>query len=111
MHGWNDNDETLLRLLTRKRQLLTSKESLTEWCRTIGFEPAAHHKLIIDALEAVASGELRKLMIFMPPGSAKSTYASTLFPPWFLAQHHRKSILAASHSGELAERFGRRAAT
>jgi hypothetical protein len=98
-----------MRLLTRKRQLLTSKQSLTEWCRTIGFEPAAHHRLIIEHLEALARGEIRKLMIFMPPGSAKSTYASTLFPPWFLAQHPKRSILAASHSGELAERFGRRA--
>lgn len=105
---WSEDDEVLLRLLTRKRQLLTSKDSLTEWCRTVGFEPARHHKLIIDVLEKVARGELHKVMIQMPPGSAKSTYASTLFPPWYLAQHPKKSVLAASHSGELAERFGRR---
>ena len=98
----------MLRLLTRKRQLLTSRDSLTEWCRTVGFEPAAHHRLIIEVLEAVARGQLTKVMIAMPPGSAKSTYASTLFPPWYLAQHPKKSVLAASHSGELAERFGRR---
>ena len=94
--------------MTRKRQLLTSKASLTEWCKTVGFEPAAHHQLIIELLTRVALGEQRKVMIWMPPGSAKSTYASTLFPPWYLAQHPKKSILAASHSGELAERFGRR---
>jgi hypothetical protein len=99
----------MLRLLTRKRQLLTSKTSLAEWCRTVGFEPARHHMLIIDLLERVARGELSKVMIQMPPGSAKSTYSSTLFPPWYLAQHPLKSVLAASHSGELAERFGRRA--
>jgi hypothetical protein len=47
-------------------------------------------------------------MITMPPGSAKSTYASVLFPPWYLAHHPHHSILAASHSEELAERWGRR---
>jgi hypothetical protein len=43
----------------------------------------------------------------MPPGSAKSTYASVLFPPWLLANTNC-SILAASHTTELAEKWGRR---
>lgn len=47
-------------------------------------------------------------MVFMPPGSAKSTYASVLFPPWILAQNPKLTIIAASHTVELAERFGRR---
>ena len=37
-----------------------------------------------------------------------STYGSVLFPPWYLANNPRHSILAASHSMELAERWGRR---
>ena len=44
----------------------------------------------------------------MPPGSAKSTYVSALFPPWALAQDPTQSIIAASHTAELAERWGRR---
>ncbi len=47
-------------------------------------------------------------MVFMPPGSAKSTYGSVLFPPWYLARHPTHSILAASHTVELAEKWGRR---
>lgn len=43
----------------------------------------------------------------MPPGSAKSTYASVLFPPW-LMQSWRANVLAASHTTELAEKWGRR---
>ena len=49
-----------------------------------------------------------RLLVLMPPGSAKSTYVSTLFPPWYLARHADHAILAASHTMELAERFGRR---
>lgn len=47
-------------------------------------------------------------MVFMPPGSAKSTYTSILFPAWFLAQADAGNVIAASHSTELAERFGRK---
>lgn len=43
----------------------------------------------------------------MPPGSAKSTYASVLFPPWLMAQGSW-NVLAASHTTELAEKWGRR---
>jgi predicted phage terminase large subunit-like protein len=49
-----------------------------------------------------------RLMVFMPPGSAKSTYCSILFPAWFLGQEGGGNVLAASHSTELAERFGRK---
>ena len=44
-------------------------------------------------------------MVFMPPGSAKSTYASILFPPWAMARNPKWSVLGASHSEDLAERF------
>ncbi|MGK3946856.1 terminase, partial [Streptomyces caeruleatus] len=44
----------------------------------------------------------------MPPGSAKSTYTSVEFPAWFLGRNPKLSVIAASHTKELAERFGRR---
>jgi hypothetical protein len=86
----------------------TIRQSLTEWCRLCGFEPAAHHRIIIEELEAVARGDCDRLAIFLPPGSAKSTYASVLFPPWLLATSPESAIIAASHTQELAERWGRK---
>lgn len=47
-------------------------------------------------------------MVFMPPGSAKSTYASDLFPAWYLAQGDDRSIIAASNTADLAQSFSRR---
>lgn len=44
----------------------------------------------------------------MPPGAAKSTYASILYAPWHFAQHSDHSVIAASHTAELAEKWGRR---
>ncbi len=91
-------------LLTRRR----ARASLIEFARLCGFEPAAHHRLLIEKLEAVARDDIDRLMVFMPPGSAKSTYCSVLFPPWYLAQHPDHALIAASHTQELAERWGRR---
>lgn len=47
-------------------------------------------------------------MILMPPGSAKSTYASVLFPAWWFTQHPQSSIITAAHSSNLASHFSRR---
>lgn len=63
---------------------------------------------MIERLEAIARGDIDRLALFLPPGSAKSTYASVLFPPWFLARDPSRSIIAASHTVELAERWGRK---
>ena len=86
---------------------LEARSSFKKWAQLCGFEPAVHHQLVIDELERVVRGETKQLMILMPPGAAKSTYTSKLFPPWFLAQRPNLTILACSHSGELATSFGR----
>lgn len=95
-------------LALRRLRSLTVRENLTEWCRFAGFEPARHHKMLIEALEAVESGDIHRLAVFMPPGSAKSTYASILFPPWLMQRQPKANLLAASHTTELAEKWGRR---
>ena len=58
----------------------TVRNDLTDWANAAlepsGQTPAAHHHLIIAELERVASGATDRLMLLLPPGSAKSTYAS-----------------------------------
>ncbi|MEJ0016763.1 MAG: phage terminase large subunit [Acetobacteraceae bacterium] len=46
-------------------------------------------------------------MVLMPPGSAKSTYASLLFPAWWFTQHPASAVIATSYTTNLAEHFGR----
>lgn len=89
-----------------KRRAL--RGSLTEFARHCGFEPARHHNYLISRLEAVARGEIKRLIIFMPPGSAKSTYTSLLFSAWWMARNPEKHILASSYSADLAERWSRK---
>jgi predicted phage terminase large subunit-like protein len=89
----------------------TVEGSLTTWVTQVtaplGWAPAAHHRRLLRDLEAVASGDIDRLMVLMPPGSAKSTYASLLFPAWWFTRHPRSSIIAASHTADLAQHFGR----
>jgi predicted phage terminase large subunit-like protein len=65
--------------------------------------------LLIEHLEALERGDILKLMVWMPPGSAKSTYTSILFPPWYMGRNPKEPILGVSNTTELAERFSRRA--
>jgi predicted phage terminase large subunit-like protein len=102
------NSETELEYLTTLQKRRSIRHSLTEWCRFAGFEPARHHQLLIDKLEAITRGDIDRLAVFMPPGAAKSTYASILFTPWYLARYPDHCVIAASHTQELAEKWGRR---
>jgi predicted phage terminase large subunit-like protein len=70
--------------------------------------PAAHHRLLCRKLEAVERGEIRRLMVFLPPGSAKSHYANVMFSAWFVGRNPKAALLVCSASGSLAEQWGRR---
>ena len=67
-----------------------------------------HHKLIISALEEVERGELKRLMVFVPPRMGKSEICSIQFPAWFLGKHPDKEIIAASYNADLAVEFGKK---
>jgi predicted phage terminase large subunit-like protein len=66
-------------------------------------QPARHHRLICEALQDVAEGRCKRLLITAPPGAAKTTYVSRLFPAWFFAAYPRKSVIACSHTQGLSE--------
>ena len=90
------------------RRRLAARRSLTDWARFRGFDPAKHHRLIIREIEAFLLSDDEVLLLFAPPGSAKSTYVSILFPSWYLARFPQNSILAATHNVDFAQRWGRR---
>jgi len=72
------------------------------------YAPAPHHDVLIQALHALERGDTRRLLVMMPPGSAKSTYCSVQFATWYFARHPENSILACSNTTDLAENFNRR---
>ena len=72
------------------------------------FELARHHSLIVDKLEALERGKIRRLMILMPPRHGKSLLSTTFFPAWYLGRHPEQFIITACYGQELADDFGRR---
>lgn len=92
-------------LLRRRR----ARSNLVDFARYTNrsYIPADHHYQICQKLEAVARGEIKRLMIFMPPRHGKSELASRRFPAWFLGNYPDRSIIAASYNSELAGDFGR----
>lgn len=70
---------------------------------------AAHHALIMRALQGVESGSIPNLMLLLPPGSAKSTYTDVVFVPWFMARSPRRNVILASYASDIAKKQGRRA--
>jgi predicted phage terminase large subunit-like protein len=99
--------------LLRQEDALDSLSRLREYIAPTGHvdfqhPPATHHDLIIYHLERLERGEINKLLILAPPGSAKSTYCSIQYPMWRLARAPHTNILCASNTMTLAEEFNRR---
>ena len=73
-----------------------------------GFINGKHHHVMAEAFEKVARGELKRLIINMPPRHTKSEFASYLFPAWFLGMYPEKKVIQTAHTAELAVGFGRK---
>lgn len=69
---------------------------------------AKHHRLILTKLEETSKKRHGRMMIFCPPGSAKSSYASIVFPSRFLGEAPDRRIILASYGDDLARKMGRR---
>ena len=67
-----------------------------------------HHRVMADAFNRIASGELKRLIINMPPRHTKSEFASHLFPAWYLGKFPDRKVIQTAHTAELAVGFGRK---
>ena len=65
-----------------------------------------HHRVMADAFNRIADGELKRLIINMPPRHTKSEFASHLFPAWYLGRFPDRKVIQTAHTAELAVGFG-----
>lgn len=72
------------------------------------YEEAIHHRAIVEALEKVERGEIRRLIISMPPRHGKSELASKRFPTWCAGRHPNWQVIFATYSQEFGEDFGKK---
>ena len=73
------------------------------------FVEGNHHKIYAEKLNRIANGELKRLIVNMPPRHTKSEFASHLFPAFFMGRHPKAKLIQTTHTGQLAIRFGRKA--
>ena len=73
------------------------------------FIEGAHHRHVAEKFNKISTGEIKRLIINMPPRHTKSEFASYLLPSWMVGRNPKLKIIQATHTGELAIRFGRKA--
>ena len=57
-----------------------------------------HIEVISNKLKQLEDGEIKRLMVFLPPRSSKSVICSKLFPAWYIGRNPEHEILTVSHS-------------
>ena len=86
------------------------RDSFMEYIRYIwpSFIEGEHHRLIADKLTRVAKGELKRLIVNMPPRHTKSEFASIYFPSWMMGLKPDLKIMQTTHTADLSINFGRK---
>ena len=81
MSGPTDQQQILIRTPAAAQD-----NTLLEWTtwvtNQLGHAPALHHQLLLRTLSAIGHGTIDRLMVLMPPGSAKSTLAHVNTDLW-----------------------------
>ena len=62
------------------------------------FKDARHHRAIAKALEQVAKGKIKRLIVTLPPRHGKSEMISRRFIPWIMGKDPYKSIIFATYN-------------
>ena len=86
---------------------------------------AQHHILILETLQDLIDNKLRfnpdtmqadtkgnlclRVMMMLPPGSAKSSYASVVFPAFVMGRTPHTEIILTGYGSDITKRHGKRA--
>lgn len=71
------------------------------------YEIAWFQEILAGALQDWMTGKIPRLAITMPPGHAKSEYASRLLPAWGIGKNPDMKFIAASYAADLAQLMNR----
>ena len=67
-----------------------------------------HHKEMAKQFERLVHNECNRIIINIPPRHGKSELTSYLYLAWLMGNHPQSKIIQATHTAELAMRFGRK---
>lgn len=91
---------------------LMKMEAVDDFCMFLAYishnyEAEWFHREIARRCMAVLKGDIKKLMIFIPPQHGKSLCISQGFPAWALGRNPDLKIVGCSYSADLASQFSR----
>ena len=97
--------------LEEKRKESAIKDDFMSFVKYVwpDFIEGSHHKIMAEKFNKVATGDLKRIVINMAPRHTKSEFASYLLPSWMIGKNPKLKIIQATHTTELAVRFGRKA--
>lgn len=87
-----------------------ARRHLLDYCQFCdpSFQVARHHKLIAEKLEAVERGDIKRLILQVPPRHGKSEICSRNFPSWYLGRNPDHNFIVASYAASLSKTFSRK---
>lgn len=109
-----------IQTLERQKIILTARERFMPFVKYTQPDPerpddphastyknARHHDAIARVLEEVEKGEVRQLILCMPPRHGKSELTTRRLPAWYLGRNPKDQVVVATYSDTFAEDFGR----
>lgn len=129
MAAVNTTDFELQSVSTELLRRQRARDSLIEFARSIDipgapaiegteedelFKPiesaiALHHRVIMEHVQWCIETEMGRLIILSAPGTAKSTYADVVAPPWAMGKWPGYRVILGSYASEIAVKQSRKA--
>jgi len=67
------------------------------------------HKELFDVLQRVEQGDIKRLIVQMPPRAGKTEIISKRFPAWCMGRNPKLKVIGTSYGSELSSRNSREA--
>lgn len=92
--------------LLRRRSARRSLLAFTEYTKP-DYETNWHHEVLCDHLDRLVTGEITRLMVFMPQRQGKSELVSRRLPAYVFGRDPKASIMGCSYGADLSSRMNR----
>jgi len=81
-----------------------ARRNLGDFCALMdsSYESTRHTKVLVEYLESLERGDIRNLIVEMPPRHSKTYHVSQRFPAWYLGRHPERDVVLGSYSALLA---------
>jgi len=93
-----------------RRQKTSDKvlKSLGDWLASVSPQWTwtwAWQRYVIERLEELEAGTIRRLMLFVPPRHGKTELVTVRYPLWWLDRHPADNVIIATHSATFGTRL------